>query len=48
MVVEQFEGQFTSLRENSEKYTTFSVPIEQEVRRFDEKGKEIQNVNKMS
>ena len=38
-LVEEFEGQFTYLGENTEKYITFSVPIEKEVTRIDKKSK---------
>ena len=31
---EEFRGQFTCLGENTEKYITFSVPIEKEVKRI--------------
>ena len=40
-LAEECQGQFTCLRENTEKYKTFSVPIEKEVTRIDKKGKEI-------
>ena len=40
-LVEEFEGQFTCLRGNTEKYITFSVLIEQEVIKIDKNGKEI-------
>ena len=40
-LAEEFEEQFTCLRENTEKYITISVPIEKEVTRIDQKGKEI-------
>ena len=36
----EFEGQFTCLGENTEKYIGFSVPIEEEVTKIDKKGKE--------
>ena len=38
---EEFEKLFTCLGENTEKYITFTVPIEKEVTRTDEKGEEI-------
>ena len=41
-LAEEFE-QFTCLGENTEKYITFSVPIEQEVKRTAENGEEITN-----
>ena len=34
-LAEEFEGQITCLGENTEKYITFSVPIEKEVSRID-------------
>ena len=34
-LAEEFRGQFTCLGENTEKYITFSVPIEKEVKRID-------------
>ena len=40
-LTEKFEGQFTCLEENTEKYIIFSVPIEKDVTRTDEKGKDI-------
>ena len=39
-LAEEFEKQFTSLRENTEKYITFTVPIENKHTRID-KNKEI-------
>ena len=38
---EEFKNQFTCLEENTEKYVTFTVPIEKEVTRIDKKGEEI-------
>ena len=35
---EKFKKQFTCLRENTEKYITFTVPIEKEVTRTDQNG----------
>ena len=40
-LTKEFEKQCTCLRKNTEKYITFSVPIEKEVTRIDENGKEI-------
>ena len=40
-LAEKFEEQFTCLGENTEKYITFTVPIEKEVTRIDKKGEEI-------
>ena len=36
-----FEGQFECLGENTEKYKTFSLPIEKEVIKMDKDGNEI-------
>ena len=36
-----FQKQFTCLGENTEKYITFTVPIEKEVTRIDKNGEEI-------
>ena len=36
----KFEGQFEYLGENAEKYKTFSIPIEKEVRIIDRDSKE--------
>ena len=41
MLVEEYEKQFTCLAGNIKKYVTFSVPMEKEVTRIDEKGEEI-------
>ena len=35
-----FEGQFECLGENTEKYKTFSIPIENEVAKIDKDGNE--------
>ena len=40
-LAEQFKKQFTCLDENIEKYITFTVPVEKEVKRIDKNGKEI-------
>ena len=40
-LAEEFKKQFTCLGENTEKYITFTVPIEKEVPRIDKNGKEI-------
>ena len=40
-LAEEFEEKFTCLGENTEKYITFSVPIEKEVTRIDKRGKEV-------
>ena len=40
-LAEEFKKQFTCLGENTEKYITFTVPIEKEVTRIDKNGEEI-------
>ena len=40
-LAEEFKKQFTCLGENTEKYITFTVPIEKEVTRIGKNGKEI-------
>ena len=40
-LAEEFKKQFTCLGENTEKYITFTVPIEKEVTRIDKNGKKI-------
>ena len=40
-LAEEFEKQFTCLAENTEKYITFTVPIEKDIKRIDKNGKEI-------
>ena len=40
-LAEEFQKQFTCLGENTEKYITFTVPIEKEVKRIDKNGEEI-------
>ena len=37
-LAEEFEGEFECLRENTEKYITFSVPIKREIKRKDKDG----------
>ena len=37
----EFEKQFTSLGENTEKYITLTIPIEKEVTKIDKNGEEI-------
>ena len=44
-LAEEFERQFTFLRENTEKYITFTVPIEKVVTRVDKNGEEIQKIH---
>ena len=41
MLAEEVIKQFTCLGENTEKYITFTVPIEKEVRRIEKNGKDI-------
>ena len=40
-LAKEFEGEFNCLGENTEKYKTFSVPIEKEVTRIAKNGNEI-------
>ena len=40
-LAEGFKKQFTCLGENTEKYITFTVPIEKEVTRINKNGEEI-------
>ena len=40
-LAEEFKKQFTCLAENTEKYITFAVPIEKDIKRIDKNGKEI-------
>ena len=40
-LAEEFKKQFTCLGENTEKYITFTVPIEKEVTRIDKNGEQI-------
>ena len=40
-LAEEFKKTFTCLGENTEKYITFTVPIEKEVIRIDKNGEEI-------
>ena len=40
-IAEVFKKQFTFLGENSKKYTTFTVPIEEEATRIDKNGEKI-------
>ena len=40
-LAEEFTKQFTCLGENTEKYITFTVPIQKEVTRIDKNGEEI-------
>ena len=40
-LAEEIEGQFTFSGENTEKYKTFSVPIEKQITRIDKKWKEV-------
>ena len=36
----KFKGQFECLGENTEKYKSFSVPVEEEIRKVDKDGNE--------
>ena len=40
-LAEEFKNQFTCLGEKTEKYITFTVPVEKEVTRIDKNGEEI-------
>ena len=40
-LAEEFKKQFTCLEENTEKYITFTISIEKEIKRIDKNGKEI-------
>ena len=40
-LAEEFKKQFTYLGESTEKYITFTVPIEKEVTRIDKNGEKI-------
>ena len=40
-LAEKLEKQFTCLGENTEKYITFTIPIEKEFTRIDKNGEEI-------
>ena len=40
-LAEELKKQFTCLGENTEKYITFTVPIEKAVTRIDKNGEEI-------
>ena len=42
-LAEDFEGQFTCLTGNAEKYITFSVPKEKEVKRIGKNGNIVTN-----
>ena len=43
-LAEEFRKQFTCLGENTEKYITFTVPIEKEVTRIDKNGEEVTKI----
>ena len=43
-MAEEFKKQFTYLRENPEKYITFTVSIEKEVTRINKNGEKVTNV----
>ena len=40
-IIKELAEEFTCLGENTEKYITFTVPIEKEVARIDKNGEEI-------
>ena len=42
---EEFKKQFTCLAENTEKYITFTVPIEKEVTRIEKMKKKLQKIS---
>ena len=42
-LAKEFEGEFKCLRENTEKYVTFSVPIKKEIEKKDKDGNDKQN-----
>ena len=42
-LAKEFEGEFECLRENTEKYVTFSVPIKKEMTKKDKDGNDKQN-----
>ena len=43
-LAQEFEKQFTCLRENTKKYITFSVPIEKQIIRIDKKEANYKNL----
>ena len=43
-LAEEFKGQFPCLEQNTEKYITFTVPIEKEVTRLDRNKKQITKI----
>ena len=43
-LTEDFKKQFTCLGEKTEKYITFTVPVEKEVTRIDKNGKKITKI----
>ena len=44
VLAEEFKKQFTCLGEDTEKYITFTVPIEQEIKRIDKNGEKITKI----
>ena len=42
-LAKEFGGEFECLRENTEKYVTFSVPIKKEITKKDKDGNDKQN-----
>ena len=43
-LTEEFKNQFPCLEENTEKYISFTVPIEKEVTRIDKNGEEFTKI----
>ena len=43
-LAEEFKKQFTCLGENSQKYITFTLPIEKEVTKNDKNGEEVSKI----
>ena len=43
-LAEEFEGQFTCLGENTEKYITFSVPVEKQTKRIGKNGEKMTKI----
>ena len=43
MIIVEFEREFNCLRENTEKYKIFSVPITKEVKKIDKNREKLPN-----
>ena len=43
-LAEEFKKQFTCLGEDSQKYITFTLPIEKEVTKIDKNGEEVSKI----